>query len=42
MTHPKKAAVIDMGTNTFHLLLVELYGKEFTTLYKEKVAVKLG
>lgn len=42
MAHPKKAAVIDMGTNTFHLLLVELYGKEFTTLYKEKVAVKLG
>ena len=42
MIHPKKAAVIDMGTNTFHLLLVELYGKEFTTLYKEKVAVKLG
>ena len=42
MTHPKKAAVIDMGTNTFHLLLVELYEKEFTTLYKEKVAVKLG
>ncbi len=42
MTHPKKAAVIDMGTNTFHLLLVELYEKEFNTLYKEKVAVKLG
>jgi len=42
MTHPKKAAVIDMGTNTFHLLLVELHGKEFNTLYKEKVAVKLG
>ena len=42
MTHPKKAAVIDMGTNTFHLLLVELCGKKFNTLYKEKVAVKLG
>ena len=42
MTHPKKAAVIDMGTNTFHLLLVELYVKKFNTLYKEKVAVKLG
>ena len=42
MTTPKKAAVIDMGTNTFHLLLVELHGKEFNTLYKEKVAVKLG
>lgn len=38
----KKAAVIDMGTNTFHLLLVELYGKEFNPIYKEKIAVKLG
>lgn len=42
MAHPKKAAVIDMGTNTFHLLLVELNGKEFKTIYKEKIAVKLG
>jgi exopolyphosphatase / guanosine-5'-triphosphate,3'-diphosphate pyrophosphatase len=38
----KKAAVIDMGTNTFHLLLVELRGESFKTIYKEKVAVKLG
>ena len=42
MADPKKAAVIDMGTNTFHLLLVELDGKEFKTIYKEKIAVKLG
>ncbi len=42
MVNPKKAAVIDMGTNTFHLLLVELHGKEFKTIYKEKIAVKLG
>ena len=42
MANPKKAAVIDMGTNTFHLLLVELHGKEFKTIYKEKIAVKLG
>ncbi len=42
MTHPNKAAVIDMGTNTFHLLLVELHGNEFKTIYKEKIAVKLG
>lgn len=42
MANPKKAAVIDMGTNTFHLLLVELHGKEFNTIYKEKIAVKLG
>jgi exopolyphosphatase/guanosine-5'-triphosphate,3'-diphosphate pyrophosphatase len=31
-----------MGTNTFHLLLVELNGIEFKTIYKEKIAVKLG
>lgn len=38
----KKAAVIDMGTNTFHLLLVEMNHKEFNILYKEKIAVKIG
>lgn len=39
---PKKAAIIDMGTNTFHLLLVELYEDRFDTIYKEKIAVKIG
>ena len=38
----RKAAVIDMGTNTFHLLLVELNGGSFKTIYKEKIPVKLG
>lgn len=42
MILPRKAAIIDMGTNTFHLLLVELNATDFTTLYKEKVAVKVG
>lgn len=37
-----KAAIIDMGTNTFHLLLVELYDHKFDTLYKEKIPVKIG
>lgn len=37
-----KAAVIDMGTNTFHLLMVALDEKSFETLYKEKVPVKIG
>ena len=37
-----KAALIDMGTNTFHLLLVEINGVGFKTIYKEKIAVKLG
>lgn len=38
----KKAAVIDMGTNTFHLLLVEIGGDSFETIYKEKIPVKIG
>jgi len=38
----KKAAVIDMGTNTFHLLLVEFNGDSFDTIYKEKIPVKIG
>ncbi|HSJ69302.1 MAG TPA: hypothetical protein VK921_16595 [Anditalea sp.] len=40
--NPRKAAVIDMGTNTFHLLLVELHEHSFKTIYKEKIAVRLG
>jgi exopolyphosphatase/pppGpp-phosphohydrolase len=39
---PTKAAIIDMGTNTFHLLLVELYADRFETIYKEKIPVKIG
>lgn len=38
----RKAAVIDMGTNTFHLLLVEFNSVSFKTIYKEKISVKLG
>lgn len=38
----RKAAVIDMGTNTFHLLLVKIGNQGFETIYKEKIPVKLG
>lgn len=38
----KKAAIIDMGTNTFHLVLVELFEDHFHTIYKEKIPVKIG
>lgn len=38
----QKAAVIDIGTNTFHLVLVELIRDGFNVIYKEKVPVKLG
>ncbi len=42
MMSTRKAAVIDMGTNTFHLLLVELSESGFKTIYKEKIPVKIG
>ncbi|XOV91822.1 MAG: exopolyphosphatase [Bacteroidota bacterium] len=35
-------AVIDMGTNTFHFIIVELNGDDFKVLFREKVAVKIG
>ncbi|MEL6941317.1 MAG: exopolyphosphatase [Bacteroidota bacterium] len=35
-------AVIDLGTNTFHLLIAETDGKGFRVLYKERIFVKLG
>ncbi|ALI99529.1 Ppx/GppA phosphatase family protein [Rufibacter tibetensis] len=40
---PSRYALIDLGTNTFHLLIVELdAGGVQQTLYKTKVPVKLG
>lgn len=39
----RRLALIDMGTNTFHLLITEVdAGGELTPLVREKVAVKLG
>ncbi|MBV6646228.1 MAG: exopolyphosphatase [Cyclobacteriaceae bacterium] len=37
-----RIAVIDMGTNTFHLIIVEVQGYQFRTIYREKTAVKIG
>ncbi len=37
-----RKAVIDLGTNTFHLFIVEQDGDQLNTLYKEKIAVKIG
>lgn len=37
-----KVAVIDMGSNTFHLLIVEVKKSDFHILYREKSAVKIG
>jgi exopolyphosphatase/guanosine-5'-triphosphate,3'-diphosphate pyrophosphatase len=38
----KRIAVMDLGTNTFHLLIAEGSADNFTTLFKTTEAVKLG
>jgi len=37
-----RVAIIDMGTNTFHLLLADLGAGVFKITYREKVPVKIG
>ncbi|MCX2575461.1 Ppx/GppA phosphatase family protein [Pedobacter sandarakinus] len=37
-----RIAIIDLGTNTFHLLIAEIANKNFEVLYKTNVPVKLG
>lgn len=38
----KKIGIIDLGTNTFNLLLTEVSEQSYTILHKNKIAVKLG
>lgn len=38
----KRVAIIDMGTNTFHLLMADVVPPAFTITYREKVPVKIG
>jgi exopolyphosphatase/guanosine-5'-triphosphate,3'-diphosphate pyrophosphatase len=38
----ERIAIIDMGTNTFHLLLAKWTGDETSIFYKEKFPVKIG
>jgi len=41
--HPKRLAAIDLGTNSFHLVVVELKPNgKFTVLGREKEVVRLG
>ncbi|MFN8438593.1 MAG: exopolyphosphatase [Cytophagales bacterium] len=37
-----RIAVLDLGTNTFHLQITEIGKGVFRTLYKEKLAVQIG
>ncbi len=39
---PERIAIIDLGTNTFHLLIAERHDRQSKILHREKVAVKLG
>ena len=37
-----RIAILDLGTNTFHLLIADANGNGFSQIYKSKTAVKLG
>jgi exopolyphosphatase/guanosine-5'-triphosphate,3'-diphosphate pyrophosphatase len=37
-----RIAIIDLGTNTFHLLIAEVSGKGYCITHRERLAVKLG
>jgi exopolyphosphatase/guanosine-5'-triphosphate,3'-diphosphate pyrophosphatase len=38
----KKVAIIDLGTNTFHLLVAEWDGRRYQIIRRDRLAVKLG
>jgi exopolyphosphatase/guanosine-5'-triphosphate,3'-diphosphate pyrophosphatase len=38
----RRIGIIDLGTNTFNLLLAEVKEQHYTIFYKTKIAVKLG
>ena len=38
----RKVAILDLGTNTFHILIARVNGQSFHTIYREKIPVKIG
>jgi len=38
----KTIAIIDLGTNTFHLMLAEISGQHRRIISRERVAAKIG
>lgn len=42
MNHPNRYGVIDLGTNTFHLLIVDKEVNSFRVIFRQRVFVKLG
>jgi exopolyphosphatase/guanosine-5'-triphosphate,3'-diphosphate pyrophosphatase len=39
---PHRVGVIDMGTNTFSLLIADVYPDRFETIYTDKIGVSIG
>lgn len=37
-----RVAVVDLGTNTFHLVIADLSADKFEIIHREKIAVKIG
>lgn len=37
-----RVAILDLGTNTFHLLIADIFEDAFAVVYKEKIPVKIG
>lgn len=38
----ERVAIIDLGTNTFHLLIAEKVKEQFAFVYRERLAVRIG
>jgi exopolyphosphatase / guanosine-5'-triphosphate,3'-diphosphate pyrophosphatase len=38
----RRLAILDVGTNTFHLLIAEVAAETIMPIYKEKISVKIG
>ena len=38
----KRVAIIDLGTNTFHLLIAEQKGTGYNIIFRDRLAVKIG
>jgi len=38
----ERTAILDLGTNTFHIWVINIQGKDIDTLHSEKIPVKIG
>lgn len=37
-----RVAVLDLGTNTFNLLIADVYNKQYSIIHSSKMPVRLG